>query len=72
MDRPATRDDMYQAYSDDHKALYGVRARFAADWSFEELAEGLEMLREEMEADFSAPDHGEGWSYEGDARALEL
>lgn len=72
MERPATRDDMYQAYSDEHKALYGVRARFAAEWTFEELAEGLEMLREEEEASHAAPASGNGWAYDGDPRALEF
>jgi hypothetical protein len=72
MDRPATRDDMHQCYSDEHKDAYGFRPRDCGDWTFEDFATGIEQLREEAEAELAAPDHGNGWRYDGDPRALDL
>lgn len=71
MDRLATRDDMHMAYSDTHKELYGFRPRDCGEWSFEDFANGLDMLAEESEAMHSAPAQGHGWAYDGDPSALE-
>ncbi len=35
------QEQAYALYSDLHKEEYGVRARFAADYSFEELVESI-------------------------------
>jgi hypothetical protein len=64
--------ELYGQYSDAHKEVYGVRARFAWGWSVEDLRAGLDQLAEESEAMFSAPAEGHGWSYEGDLSSLEF
>ena len=53
MSRPATLEEMAQAYSDMHKEFYGVRPSYnISDWSIEILGKEIEWLQESLRNEF--------------------
>ena len=63
-------DELMSEYSELHKDLYGCRPH-CDGWAEQDLVQGIATLREELEAEQSAPASGNGWAYDGDPRALE-
>ena len=41
--------ELAECFSDMHKSMYGCRARFAYDWTVEELQDGINRLQDEIE-----------------------
>ena len=53
MSRPATLEEMAQAYSDMHKEFYGVRPSYnTSDWTIEDYGKEIEWLQDSLRNEF--------------------
>ena len=53
MSRPATLEEMAQAYSDMHKDFYGVRPSYnTSDWTIEDYGKEIEWLQDSLRNEF--------------------
>ena len=69
MDTTATREDLYSFYSDQFKDRNGIRPRWAAHWSYQELSDALEHMFE-ADREPEMPTSGDGWAYQGSPEGL--
>ena len=71
------RNALEQDHSDTFKSLHGFRPRYdLSGWTNGELYAEIETLRADVDAEYQAeaeayPAEGEGWTYDGEAAALE-